>query len=93
METISDEQRAVIEYMIGRVDKTVPRHFTAELEELLTDCADAFSLNENDLGRTAILTHRIATNGARPVRQPLRRHPPAHLDAILEHVSNILQQG
>jgi len=87
--TISQEQRAVVEEMVGRVDRTVPRHFTAELEQLLADCADAFSLNENDLGRTSILTHRIATNGARPVRQPLRRHPPAHLDAIHEHVSNM----
>ena len=27
------------------------------------------------------------------MRQPLRRYPPAHLEAISKHVTNLLQQG
>ena len=38
------------------------------------------------------MTHTIDTGDSKPVRQPLRRHSPAHLDAIQQHVSNMLQQ-
>jgi len=53
-------------------------------------CSDE---NENDLGWTDIITHAIDTGDTKPVRQPLRRHPSAHMVAIQERVSNMLEQG
>ena len=37
--------------------------------------------------------HNIDTADAKPVRQQLRRHPPAHRDAISQQVYDYLQQG
>jgi hypothetical protein len=39
------------------------------------------------------IQHRIDTGGAPPSRQQLRRFPPAHAQAISEHVDNMIQQG
>jgi len=37
--------------------------------------------------------HYIDTGDAKPVRQPLRKFPPAHVEAISEHVDSMLEQG
>ena len=37
--------------------------------------------------------HHIETNGAWPIRQPLRRYPRAHQEAISQHVDSMLKQG
>jgi len=55
--------------------------------------ADVFGQNENDLGKTNIIMHHIDTGDAIPVRQPLRRFAPAHIEAISEHIDNMLKQG
>jgi len=57
------------------------------------DDDDVFNRDEIDLGRTDIIMHHIDTDGARSVRQPLRRYPPAHQEAISQHVNNMLKQG
>ena len=62
------------------------------LAEVLVRHKKAFSIHGNDLGRTDIIKHRIYTSNAMPVRQPLRRHPPSQLDAIQQHVSDMLAQ-
>ena len=60
---------------------------------LLEEFSDSFSSGENDLGWTNVVTHAIDTGDSQPIRQPLRRHPPAHLDAIQHHVASMLEQG
>jgi len=61
--------------------------------DLLTNHADVFSKGELDIGRTHLITHRIDTETARPIRQGLRRHPVAHLDIIDAHVDAMLRNG
>ena len=53
--------------------------------------ADSFSKSEFDLGRTSLVKHRIDTGDHRPFKQPLRRHPVAHLPIIDEHVEKMLR--
>ena len=48
-----------------------------------------FSRGEFDVGRTHLITHHINTAGHRPVRQPLRRHPIAYLDAIDNYIEQL----
>ena len=48
-----------------------------QLIELLIDFADIFSVAPDDLGRTSKLQHHIDTGNACPVKQPIRRIPPA----------------
>ena len=47
---------------------------------------------EFDVGCTPVIEHHIDTGQHRPVRQALRRHPVAYLDAIDEHVEQLRQQ-
>ena len=86
------EPGATLLGMVDEVHESVSDEDRRRLSSLLTEFPTAFSKDENDLGWTNIVTHTIDTGDSKPVRQPLRRHPPAHLDAIQQHVSNMLQQ-
>jgi len=68
--------------LLDGVDDSIPESACLALKTILMKHQDVFSQNENDLGRTSIIMHHIDTGDARPVRQPLRRYPPAHLEAI-----------
>ena len=85
-----------MELLRGIVDRSheslSPTH-RQRLLELLVEYSDTFSADEHDLGWTDIVHHSIDTADAKPVRQPLRRHPPAHLDAIQNHISDMLKQN
>ena len=75
------------------IDPSVPRNIVNSLEKLLIDYHDVFSKSELDLARTTIVQHQIDTGETPPIRQQLRRFPPAHVKGISEHVDNMLQQG
>jgi len=64
-----------------------------QLERLLNDYRDVFSMSETDLGRTNVTKHRIDTGDAGPVRQPLRRQPLPHRMAVDQHLDNMLAAG
>jgi len=76
----------LVEELVGHVDDAAPESTVCGLRDLLTQYQDVFSKSEYDLGCTSAVTHRIETGSARPVRQQLRRYPPAHLEAISKHV-------
>lgn len=82
-----------VKKLLDEVDDSVPESTCLALEAILMEHVDVFSQDENDLGRTDIIMHHIDTENVRPVRQPLRRYPPAHLEAISQHVDNMLKQG
>ena len=63
------------------------------LKDILMSYQDVFSKSDLDLGLTTLIKHRIDTNNAPPFRQPLRRFPPAHVEAISDHVDSMLKQG
>jgi len=79
--------------IVDEVDESVSNEDRRRLASLLAEFSTAFSKDKNDLGWTNIMTHAIDTGDSKPVRFPLRRHPSAHLGAIQQHVSNMLQQG
>ena len=60
---------------------------------LLWRFEDVIALNDNDLGRTHLVSHHIDTADARPVRQ-LARRLPFHLhEEVRGLVDNMLSQG
>jgi len=71
----------------------VPDSTRSALRDILLCHADVFSKSEDDLGLTDLAMHNIDTADAKPIRQQLRRHPPAHREAISQHVDNYLKQG
>ena len=79
--------------MVNHVDPSVVPENRQKLLKLLSEFSGTFSHGVNDLGRTDVVSHSIDTGQGPPFRQPLRRYPPAHLDAIRQHVSDMLDQG
>jgi len=60
-------------------------------ERFLSHYTDIFSMNSYDVGRTSLVEQHIDTGNNRPIRQPLRRHPIAHLDVIDQQVRDMLE--
>jgi len=79
--TSADEQPTsdeVIEEMMSKVDTSITESVKEQLRQLLKRYSSVISLHELDLGWTDLVTHTIDTGDARPIRQQLRCHPPAH---------------
>ena len=81
------------EKLASEVDPSTPKEVVSKLRELMMKYRRVFSESDQDLGLTDILQHRIDTGTARPIRQPLRRFPPAHVEAISSEVDKLLAQG
>ena len=75
------------------VDSSTPKEVVSRLRNLMLEYRRIFSESDQDLGLTDVLRHHIDTGSARPVRQPLRRFPPAHVEAISCEVDKLLAQG
>ena len=58
-----------------------------QVVSLLQDNEDVFCKGTFDMGRTMLVEHSIDTGQHRPIRQPLRRHPRAHLEEIDRQVN------
>ena len=90
-------QSVKVEEPAERILKELPedlsrkqRKRVAELDRLHDGI---FSKHEFDIGRTQYVEYKIDTGDHRPIRQPLRRHPFKHLEAIDEQVEDMLQHG
>jgi len=83
----------IVKEMLSCVDGSVPESTRQSLRQLLHRYSNVFSRNEWDLGWTNIVTHSIDTGDNEPFRQPLRRYPPVHLEAIDQHLIDTQKQG
>jgi len=92
-DSFSPENNKIIEEMVSRVSPDLPDSTKGHLRQLLRKYNHVFSKNENDLGWTDLVTHTIDTGDSRPIRQQLRRHPPAHQEEIDKQVSDFLERG
>ena len=59
----------------------------------LIECAEAFSVDENDIGLTHLAQHVIDTGDARPIKQRPRRVPLAFADAEEQALNDLKQKG
>ena len=75
------------------VDPATPEGMTIRLQELLLQYRHTFSESEQDLSLTDIVVHHIDTGSAQSVREQLRKFAPAPVEAIAQHVDNMLEQG
>ena len=55
--------------------------------------ADVFALTDAELGQTNLVTHRIDTGDAGPIRIPPHRAPPAKMPIIKKEVQSMLEKG
>jgi len=87
------EQKASIDKIVAGMDESVSLVERTKFRELLEEYAAVFAFGENEVGRTAATRHEIDTGDARPVRQRMRRQPPAYQNIIKTHVDTLLKQG
>ena len=59
----------------------------------LIECAEAFSVDENDIGLTHLAQHVIDTGDARPIKQRPRRVPLAFADAEEQAINDLKEKG
>ena len=73
-----------IQYLSSEQSKAVAK--------LLMKHESTFSENDNDLGRTGIITHRIPTAGAHPIKQPLRRMPVHMQEEAAKQINEMVKK-
>ena len=85
---LSDLYQRTVEGMNNEQQKKVAN--------LLNKYSSVFSENDNDIGRTGVLKHRIPTKDVQPIKQPLRRVPynmqkkmDEQIDKLLEKVGHL----
>lgn len=88
-----EEEDELIESLMSKIDDSVTDDVRTRLRAILKRHSNVFSKNEWDLGWTDIVIHKIDTGNSKPIRQQLRRYPPAHNEAIDKHLEDMLQQG
>ena len=93
LDALDEEQERVLNEMVERVDSEVTGEDKQRLRNLLMKYKGAISWNEYDLGYTDLVQHSIPTTDGPPVRQKLRRFPPAHAAIIDKQVDIMLKQG
>ena len=65
----------------------------AKLDELLAKYKDMFVTDDDELGYTETVKHKIFTTDDIPVNQPFRRIPPGRYQEAKEHIQKLLSQG
>ena len=63
---------------------------TGQLRKLLEEFGGIVAVNGYHMGQTGITKHRIDTGTHPPFRQPLRRYPSPHHQAIKEQTELML---
>ena len=63
-----------------------------EARELIKNHSQLFALDEDPLGKTGVVKHKIDTGDARPIKQPPRRIPPALAPEVDKTLDKMLQQ-
>lgn len=64
-----------------------------QVQLLVAKYADIMSRSDLDIGHTNLVEHVIDTGDARPIRQPLCRHPEVHQEKIDRQVQELLDHG
>ena len=64
-----------------------------KLAEVLLKNSDAFAKNKLDLGSCSVISHKIETAGAPPIRQPLRRTPQGFEGEEEKYLQEQLENG
>ena len=65
----------------------------AQVADLLEEYSDIFAASPDDLGQTDLVTHKIPTGDAAPIRQPPRRIPLGQREEVHREVQNMLEKG
>ena len=71
----SKELPAQLQLLLDKSSKYLDKTQKYKLKEMIINYQDVFALNDEDMGFTDTIKHRIDTNGSRPIKQKMRRLP------------------
>ena len=96
-EGIEAEIPKLPDYLLDLYEKSVEKindskHKKKLAEVLLKNC-DAFAKNKLDLGSCSVISHKIYTTGAKPIRQPLRRTPQGFEGEVEKYLQDQIANG
>ena len=89
---LSEEKQQLLWEMVKNCEGELTADQQEEFFELLLSYADAFAESGSDLGRTGKIQHTIHTGEAQPVRQGVRRIPPARKEEVSKLVREMLDK-
>jgi hypothetical protein len=90
VESHNETYEKIINELVSQVPAEVSESGRSQLKDLLMEFKHAFSTGDKNFGSTTMVAHEVDKGDAKRVRQPLRRHPPAHLEAMRQHVASML---
>ena len=82
----------MLEQMVRLLERDLTETQREQLLNLLKRYSDIFAENRQDVGRTDKVTHRISTGTSPPIRQPVRRVPPAKREDAKKLLPGMLDQ-
>ena len=82
-----------LECLVDGASKNLSRIERDNLIKLLSDFSDIFAVPGGPLGRASLITHKIDTGDARPIRLPPRRMAPAQRNIAHQEIDKMLEQG
>ena len=86
------QRSSMIQRLMADIEGLSPEQ-TSKLHEMLRGYADVISQNDGDLGKTNLVKHRIDTQGANPIRQPVRRLPIQQRKEVQGMLHDMLKKG
>ena len=72
---------------------TIPSAYQHQLVELLRSHQQVFAQNDDDVGLTQTVKHRICTTVDSPVETAYRRIPPPQFEEVKTHVTDLFHKG
>jgi len=83
----------IIDPVLQKLPTNVTPNQRGRIADFFEEFDDMFWRGTYDMGRTNLVEHTVGIGDHEPIRQPLRRHPRAHLDEIDRQVEELLQNG
>ena len=65
----------------------------SQMTKLFYKYKDCFCVNDDDLGYTETIKHKIETVTDQPIKVPHRRIPPYQMEEVRQHISKLLKQN
>lgn len=89
---LTEEKRHILWNMVSSCHAELPDDERQKLFHLLSQFGDIFAGPQELPGRTSKLKHSIDTGDAHPVRQPVRRIPPARRSEVTELLKEMIEK-
>ena len=86
------DKDAMLWEMVEATGEALDSEEREQLFSLLTEYADIFAIDSKDLGRTDKVQHQIVTGDSAPIRQQVRRVPPAKREEMRSLLKDMLAQ-